>query len=115
MNERTIANEILRQITTMGGMITWSWGMSAKQIVPVSMLNKWNFTNPLGGLKFKVNGHHHKGHVVVSLNSNDTYQVSICSIRKGEIKEKKRFDNVYFDQLVDIIDTAIERIDSYRI
>jgi hypothetical protein len=61
-------------------------------------------------LKFSVNGHHHKGHVYVVVNGSDLYDVYLTTSHKNIVKEMK---DIYFDELQDRIDCAIERVDSY--
>ena len=76
----------------------WSWGAN-------------NFQNYLHKvLKFKVQGCHHKGHVYIVLASNDTFDVYLTSIQ-GTIK--KKYDNIYIDQLIDVLDKDIEYIKEY--
>ena len=80
-------------------MVYFSWGVSKLS----------NFENKV--LVMKVNGHHHKGLVLVSLAYNDTYTVTITSTQNNV---KKTYTEVYFDMLVDIIDTHIERVGEYK-
>ena len=61
-------------------------------------------------LILKVNGHHHKSYVVITLSWDDTYSVYIINNR-GVILDTYKM--VYFDQLFDIIDKRIERIPEY--
>lgn len=77
----------------------WSWGAHAWKYKS----NKW--------LRFKSNGHHHKGHVYITLAWNDTFTVYFTST-KGTIEDLK--ENVYIDQLIDVIDKKIEFIDKYQ-
>lgn len=80
------------------GFKFWSWGAS-------------NFVNLKDkGLLFKVNGHHHKGYVLITLNHWDTYVVTLLSTQGNQ---KYREENIYFDQLFEIIDNKIERIPEY--
>jgi predicted secreted Zn-dependent protease len=81
----------------------WSWGVSKV----TNFLS--NFQSK--GLLMKVSGHHHKGYVLITLGWNDTYTVHIIS-NKGVIKDK--YEDVYFDMLVEIIDNRIERIEEYQ-
>jgi len=90
-------NETLQLLSSNKG-IFWSWGAS----------NFTNFENK--GLLFKVNGHHHKGYVFITLDWSDTYTVDIISTQ-GNIKNT--YEMVYFDMLVDIIDNRIEKIANY--
>ena len=63
------------------------------------------------GLIFKVNGHHHKGYVLITLDWTDTYEVHIISTH-GNIKSSTEM--VYFDMLFDVIDKKIEYIPQYK-
>jgi hypothetical protein len=79
--------------------IFFSWGVS-------------RLTNVMDkGLMFKVNGHHHKGYVLITLDWTDTYDVHLISTHGNIVKS---FDMVYFDDLVEIIDNNIERIKDYQ-
>ena len=78
--------------------IFFSWGVS-------------KITNLMGkGLILTVNGHHHKGHVLITLSYDDTYSVYIVN-RLGKILNEYKM--VYFDQLTEIIDNRIERVPDY--
>ena len=79
--------------------IFFSWGVSSLK----------NFEDQV--LILKVNGHHHKGLVLISLAWDDTYTVTISSIQNNV---KKTYKEVYFDMLVDIIDTHIEKVPEYE-
>jgi hypothetical protein len=61
-------------------------------------------------LTFKVQGHHHKGYVCISLGWDDTYTVRLISTR-GNTKFER--EGVYFDMLFDVLDEQIERIPEY--
>ncbi|NQY08653.1 MAG: hypothetical protein HRT71_03960 [Flavobacteriales bacterium] len=54
-----------------------------------------------GGLRFQVSGFHHSGFVMISLNWVDTYVISFLSY-EGDVVEQ--YEDVYCDQLVDILD-----------
>jgi len=84
--------------------IWWSWGVS--QIIPVRKTQKDNYC----GLLMKVNGHHHKGYVLITL-LNDIYQVHIINNR-GRILNS--YEEVYVDVLVEVIDNRIEKIKDYK-
>lgn len=77
----------------------WSWGAHAW----TAHKSKW--------LRFKSNGHHHKGHVYISLAFNDTFTIHYTTT-KGTILDIDTSD-IYIDMLIDTIDNKIERIDSY--
>ena len=61
-------------------------------------------------LRFKVNGHHHKGHVYLTVNGSDLYDVYLTTTHGNIVKEMR---DIYFDELADRIDIAVERVDSY--
>ena len=86
-------------ILKRSGAVLMSWGAN----------NFVNYQNKV--LAFKVNGHHHKGLVLISLAWNDTYTVTIASTQNNV---KKTYNEVYFDMLVDTIDTHIEMVEEYK-
>ena len=86
------------QVLTRNKSIYWSWG--AHKMTNIE--NK--------GLMFKVNGHHHKGYVLITLHWMDTYDVHLVTTHRNIVKS---FEMVYFDMLVEIIDNNIERIEEY--
>ena len=82
------------------GFRFWSWGASG-------------FTNIRNNvLVFKVNGHHHKGYVLISLGWEDLYRVKLVSTH-GNVKFE--MDGIFFDQLFDILDERIEKIPEYKV
>jgi hypothetical protein len=77
----------------------WSWGPH-------------NFVNVKDrGLRFNVNGHHHKGHVYLFVNGADLFDIYLTSTH-GNIKEK--IGDVYLDDLFEVLDKKIEYIDIYE-
>jgi len=74
----------------------------------------WGFNSPTNwqnkALSFKVSGFHHKGTVLITLAWNDTYTVRLINTR-GTIK--KVFEEVYCDDLAELIDEQVERIADY--
>jgi hypothetical protein len=86
-------------VLTYNKPIYWSWGVS----------NITNIDNK--GLVMKVNGHHHKGYVFITLDWSDTYIVHIISTH-GNILNT--YEMVYFDMLVEVIDNRIEKIADYQ-
>lgn len=80
--------------------IFWSWGVSKR----LNINDK--------GLLLEVNGHHHKGSVLITLGWNDTYCVYIINNRGRILDEYKE---VYFDVLTEVIDNRIERIKEYSL
>lgn len=90
-------NETLK-VLTHNKPIYWSWGVS----------QLFNCNNK--GVLFKVNGHHHKNYVLVTLSWDDTYKVSYLN---RELKVIGTDEMVYFDELVERVDNRIERIGEY--
>ena len=113
MNPTEIAQTIQEQLKQFLGMpVIWSWGQSALQAVSGEQLKHLGISG-LGGLKFKVNGMHHKGHVLVSLNFADTYDVYICSIRKDTMTVKEKLEGLYLDEFGTWIDEQVELVEDY--
>lgn len=79
--------------------IYWSWGVE-------KVVNYYD-----KGLILIVNGHHHKGIVFIRLSWNDTYSYYLLN-DDGTIKVEK--NEVYFDQLQELLDIDIEYIESYK-
>jgi len=77
----------------------WSWGAE----------NFRNYQNK--ALIFKVNGHHFKDAIVITLNSSDLFDVYYVN-RQTEIVDMDT--DIYFDDLVDRIDKRIEYISDYN-
>ena len=90
-------NETL-QVVSHNRIVFYSWGATAFK----------NYQNKI--LRFKVNGHHHKGHVYIVVNGSDLYDVYLTTTRGNIVKEMK---DIYFDELQTRIDNEIERIEQY--
>lgn len=86
------------QVLSHNRMVFFSWGATAFT----------NFKDKV--LRFKVNGHHHKGHVYVVVNGADLFDVYLTTTRGTIVKE---MNDIYFDELQSRVDNAIERIDEY--
>jgi len=86
------------KVLTHNKTIYWSWGVS----------KLFNCDNK--GLFLKVNGHHHKQYVLITLSWDDTYKVDYLNRNLKVIDTQK---DIYFDQLVEFIDNRIERIGEY--
>jgi len=95
------AQEIKNQIVAQSPMALMSYGAQ-------KFLAHGETETRRAALEFRVNGYKHKGIVRISLCWNDTYTVETIKIRKGEIKICGSFDDVYFDQLIEVLDTLIE-------
>lgn len=63
------------------------------------------------GLLFLVNGHHHKGWVLITLNFLDYYEVRLID-NEGVVKDTET--DIFCDNLFDVIDEKIERIPEYN-
>ncbi len=92
-------NETL-QLLQSTGSVYFSWGVS----------KKINFND--GGLLLKVNGWHYKKWVFITLAYNDTYTIRLIDMVEEKVDEI--FTNIYFDQLAEVIDERIEKIDGYK-
>jgi hypothetical protein len=79
--------------------IYWTWGVE----------KIYNVKNQ--GLILKVNGHHWKNFVLVTLAWNDTYTVSLLN---EELNPTKTITEIYFDMLQNTIDREIEFIEEYK-
>lgn len=95
-----MANYIM-QILRSQQMVMWSWG--AHRFIALAG-NK--------GLMFLVQGFKHKGWVEVTYNEGkDLFDVRLLNMRKVE---KEKIEDVYFDQLVQVIDAHVEMVDDYK-
>lgn len=90
-------NETL-SVLTHNKNIYWSWGVS-------QLFNCYN-----KGLLMRVNGHHHKQYVLITLDWDDTYKIDYLN---RNMKVIDTHEGIYFDQLVEVIDNRIERIGEY--
>lgn len=88
------------QWLTANRIVYFSWGTERV----INLFNK--------GLLLKVNGHHHKGWVLITLAWNDTYTVRFFNQQYNQVKDT--LTEVYCDLLQDTIDEVIERIDDYK-
>ena len=96
-----IANTIKQQIVAQSPMALMSY--AARNFVALNETDKRH-----GGLQFRTSGYKHKGLVVINLMFNDTYTVETVKIRKGEVKVCDSYDNVYADQLIEVLDHMVE-------
>lgn len=86
-----IANTIRQQLLGLGKIKVWSWGANSWKVIP-------------NGLSFKVQGFKFLGNVSITLMSNDTYTIQLIK----QQKIVKEFTNIYFDEMVDLIDGEVE-------
>ncbi len=96
-----IANTIKHQITAQSPMALLSY--AAQKFVALNETDKRH-----GGLQFKTSGYKHKGLVVINLMFNDTYTIETVKIRKGEVKVCDSYNDVYADQLIEVLDHMVE-------
>ena len=62
----------------------------------------------MAALKFRVDGRLFQGDVIVAYNENDTYEIYLQDKSGARLVK----DDVYFDEMSDVIDVAIERGDN---
>jgi hypothetical protein len=75
----------------------------------------WAFEKPEAivkkkAIRFLVSGHHHKGYVYIVLGFMDTFDIYYTDKLNVIVKIS---NDVYIMDLVDILDTAIERLPQY--
>jgi hypothetical protein len=96
----SMANYIM-QILKSQVIKMWSWGFNSPKSLPN---NK--------GLKFKVNGFKHRGWVeVIYDEGTDAFNINLLNNRNNVVKQ---INGAYIDNLVDIIDNAVEKTDNYE-
>ncbi|GHA43530.1 hypothetical protein GCM10007103_25850 [Salinimicrobium marinum] len=99
LTEREFNTNETLQLLKASGPVFWSWGVS--EII--------NYNNE--GLLLRVKGHHHSGWVFIILQWNDTYRVHYLNQRYNV---KDSASEIYFDMLVNEIDTRVEKIEDYK-
>ena len=88
-------------ILRMELMVVFSWGFHSPMALPDD-----------GGLAFKVDGFKHRGWVFVKYNEGkDLFDIEL---RGNDMPIISVIEDVYFDQLVNVIDYAVERTDDYE-
>ena len=93
-----IANEAARQLlATTPKNILFSWGAFYGFRATIY--------RDMAALKFRVNGRLFQGDVIIAYNENDTYEIYL----KNEDGTRLVKDDVYFDEMGEVIDVAIER------
>lgn len=80
-------------------------------LTPMPILMSWDIKefvatlyDDMPALRFKVNGRLHAGYVIIALNGSDYYEVYLQDDKGTECLNEE----VYFDELGDVIDRAIE-------
>lgn len=92
-----MANYILSILKTNLNVV-WSWGVHSPKAIQ-------------NGLAFKVQGFLHKGWVLVEYNEgSDLFDIKLLS---NQFKEVKSTEGIYVDELIDVIDDAVECCDNY--
>lgn len=97
-----IAETIMQQMRCPNRIVYYSWGAE-----------KFSYGVNMNGepfLRFKVNGMKFKGYVWVVYDFSDVYKISFVSTH-GNVK--KEVEMVYCDQLQEIIDNYVEKINDY--
>ena len=96
-----IANEAARQLlATTPKNVLFSWGAFYGFRATIY--------RDMAALKFRVNGRLFQGDVIIAYNENDTYEVYL----KNADGVRMVKDDVYFDEMSEVIDVAIERGDN---
>lgn len=96
----SMANYIM-QILKSQLMKMWSWGFNN----PIALANN-------KGIKFNVNGFKHKGWVEVVYDEGaDLFNINLLNDSNNVVKQ---INGVYLDNLVDVIDNAVEKTDNYE-
>lgn len=106
---QSIANTIRQQLVGLGRVQMMCWGVNSMKygITEKSETNKYE----QAFLQFKVQGFKLKGSVRIILDEgSDTYIIQF--FKKGENEAYKTIENVYFDDMVDLIDCEVETDDA---
>ena len=78
-------------------------------------LMSWGFNSPkiiTDGLQFNVNGFKHSGLVqVIYQHGLDLFKIQLLSTEMGLLKE---ITEIYFDELVSVIDEHVEMVENYE-
>lgn len=93
MNVAKTIKEQLVSLTAMPILVSWD----IKEFVAT-------IYDDMPALRLKVNGRLHAGYVIIALNGSDYYEVYLQNDKGMECVNEE----VYFDELGDVIDRAIE-------
>jgi len=103
-----VAQTIKDQLRMTGGIfVVGSWGAREWLGTPASV----HGDVILGALRFRVSGRKFKGIIEIALMPSDTYRVTLFKMDKRQprgIKIVDIIEDVYWDNLVKIIDEKIE-------
>lgn len=93
--------EYILSILRMELMVVFSWGFHRPTALPNNE-----------GLAFRVNGFKHRGWVFVKYNEGkDLFDVEL---RDNAVTIIRVIEDVYFDQLIAVIDNAVEHTENYE-
>jgi hypothetical protein len=106
---KEIAMTIIDQIRCSDRMALMAWGASNYVSLCEGEIPEIGYI--LGGIQFNVRGAkvNRGGRVIVYLMGNDTYTVRVGRVYNGQWKDIKIVNEVYCDNLMEIIDNIIER------
>ncbi|MFR9543468.1 MAG: hypothetical protein SNH27_15635 [Rikenellaceae bacterium] len=91
----------IKKIFSYSLRIVWSWGPDKYRHVVYK---------EMPALRFEVNGFIHKGDVIVAFNGGaDAFEVYCLDKNEAVVNSK---DDVYFDELVEVIDGMVEKAGS---
>lgn len=95
MNESKISQTILNQIKSLNKWALDSWGAK-------------NYIATDNGIQFDVRGSKFRGRIVIELDkSSDTYTIEFGNVRKLEWVVKKKLENIFAEDLVNVLDQHI--------
>ena len=95
MTDLTVATTIRDQIKAIDPAALMAWG--ARQYVGSE-----------NALRFRVSGLKFRGIVAITLNGRDLYDIELGNPRKSKWVVKHSINDVYCDQLVEVLDRYIE-------
>ena len=121
MTEKTyhaeVAKTIMSQMKALDTMALWAWGAKDWVAIPAGEHKKATveagvYKPFVGGLHFRVNGLSFKGHIIITLNGSDLYDiVAITNYEmsaRGSQKPKFAICDVYAEDLIYMLDGFIE-------
>jgi len=95
-----IADDIFKILKT-NPPVMWSWGIDPDSIEVIDL-----------GVQFHVQGFKHKGMVQVTLNEGeDLFKVSLINENHKIVKTIK---SIFLDNLISVIDNAVEKCEDYN-
>lgn len=79
-----------------------------------TIISTWGFGEPIpfpGGIMFHVNGFKHQGYVQILYDEGD--DTFIVVLLDEYLNGRSRIQSIHLDQLLDVIEREVERIDEY--